>query len=85
VRELRFREEPAELGVSSDSRTKVHYCELAFSLGELLALLAATGLRVGEALGLKVSDFGPDCRVLHISRSIWRGRHRSQRLQILFE
>ena len=40
----------------------------------LFALLAATGLRIGEALGLKTTDFGPDCRVLHIRRSIWRGK-----------
>ena len=40
----------------------------------LFALLAATGLRIGEALGLKASDFCPDCCVLHISRSIWRGK-----------
>lgn len=40
----------------------------------LFTLLAATGLRIGEALGLGASDFGPDCRVLHISRSIWRGK-----------
>jgi len=39
----------------------------------LFLLLAATGLRIGEALGLKASDFGPHCRVLHVSRSIWRG------------
>jgi integrase len=40
----------------------------------LFALLAATGLRIGEALGLKVSDFGPDCHVLHIRSSFWRGK-----------
>jgi integrase len=40
----------------------------------LFALLAATGLRIGEALGLRDSDFGPDCRVLHVTRSIWRGK-----------
>ncbi len=39
----------------------------------LFSLLAATGLRVGEALGLRSSDFGPDCRVLHVRRSVWRG------------
>jgi integrase len=40
----------------------------------LFTLLAATGIRIGEALGLRTSDFGPDCRVLHIGRSIWRGK-----------
>jgi len=40
----------------------------------LFALLAGTGLRIGEALAVRPTDFGPDCRVLHIRRSIWRGR-----------
>lgn len=40
----------------------------------LFMLLAATGLRVGEAFALRSSDFGPDCRVLHIYRSVWRGQ-----------
>lgn len=40
----------------------------------LFALLAGTGLRIGEALALRATDFGPDCRVLHIRRSIWRGK-----------
>ena len=40
----------------------------------LFALLAGTGLRIGEALALRPTDFGPDCRVLHVRRSIWRGQ-----------
>jgi integrase len=40
----------------------------------LFALLAGTGLRIGEALGLKVADLSPDCRVLHVRRSIWDGK-----------
>jgi integrase len=40
----------------------------------LFTLLAGTGLRIGEALALRRTDFGPDCRVLHVRRSIWRGR-----------
>jgi integrase len=40
----------------------------------LFALLAGTGLRIGEALALSTTDFGPDCRVLHVRRSIWRGQ-----------
>jgi integrase len=40
----------------------------------LFALLAATGLRIGEALALRVTDLGPDCRLLHVRRSIWRGQ-----------
>jgi integrase len=34
----------------------------------LFALLAETGLRIGEALGVKAADFGPNCRVLHVSQ-----------------
>jgi integrase len=40
----------------------------------LFALLAGTGLRIGEALGLKLTDLSPDCRVLHVQRSIWHGQ-----------
>jgi integrase len=40
----------------------------------LFALLAGTGLRIGEALALKPTDFGPDCRVIHVRRSIWHGQ-----------
>jgi len=37
----------------------------------LVALLAASGLRIGEALGLKTEDLSPDCRTLHVRRSVW--------------
>lgn len=40
----------------------------------LFALLAGTGLRIGEALGLKIEDLSDDCSVLQVSRSIWHGR-----------
>jgi integrase len=40
----------------------------------LFALLAATGLRIGEALGLKTEDFSADCRMVSIRRSLWRGK-----------
>ena len=40
----------------------------------LFALLAGTGLRIGEALVLKVSDLSSDCRIIRIERSIWRGQ-----------
>ena len=43
----------------------------------LFALLAGTGLRIGEALALKPTDFGPDCRVLHVRRSLWNGQEQS--------
>lgn len=39
----------------------------------LFALLAGTGLRIGEALGLKTEDLSDDCTVLQVSRSIWHG------------
>jgi integrase len=37
----------------------------------LVALVAGTGLRIGEALAVRTEDFAPDCRVLHVKRSIW--------------
>ncbi len=40
----------------------------------LFELLAGTGLRIGEALGLRVTDLSPDCHVLHVRHSIWRGQ-----------
>ena len=43
----------------------------------LFALLAGTGLRIGEALGLKTTDFGPECRILHVNRSVWHGREQT--------
>ncbi len=38
----------------------------------LVALLAATGLRIGEALGLKTHDVSPDGKVIHIQRSVYK-------------
>jgi integrase len=43
----------------------------------LFAVLGGTGLRIGEALGLKTTDFGPDCRVLHVNRSVWGGQEQA--------
>jgi integrase len=43
----------------------------------LFALLAGTGLRIGEALALKTGDFSSDCRILHVSRSIWDGQEQA--------
>jgi integrase len=40
----------------------------------LFAVLAGTGLRIGEVLALKVTDLSPDCRVLYVRRSIWAGK-----------
>jgi integrase len=44
----------------------------------LFALLAGTGLRIGEALALRTTNFGPDCRVLHVEAS-GAGRSSSQK------
>jgi integrase len=40
----------------------------------IFALLAGTGLRIGEALALKPTDLSSNCRVLKVRRSIWRGK-----------
>jgi integrase len=37
----------------------------------LVALVAGTGLRIGEALAVRTEDFAPDCQVLHVKRSVW--------------
>jgi integrase len=39
----------------------------------MFALLAGTGLRIGEALAVKDTSFSPDCRMLYVRRSIWHG------------
>ena len=39
-----------------------------------MPILAWTGLRIGEALALKASDFSDDCRTVTVSRSVWRGQ-----------
>lgn len=38
------------------------------------ALLAGSGLPIGEALALKRTDLSPDCRLLHVTHSIWNGQ-----------
>jgi len=45
----------------------------------LFVVLAATGLRIGEALGLKWADidFDPKEPKLHVRRSIWRGQEQT--------
>lgn len=37
----------------------------------LYALLAGTGLRVGEAFGLEVRHLSPDCRTITVEQSCW--------------
>jgi len=45
----------------------------------LIALLAGTGPRIGEALGLKVEDLTDDCRVLRVRRSLWCRKEQAPR------
>jgi len=40
----------------------------------LVALVAGTGLRIGEALAIRTDDFDPLCRLLQVRRSVWRRR-----------
>lgn len=37
----------------------------------LYALLAGTGLRVGEAFGLEIKHLSPDCRIITVEQSVW--------------
>ncbi len=39
----------------------------------LYALLAGTGLRIGEALGLELKHLSDDCRVVTVEQSAWEG------------
>lgn len=39
----------------------------------LLALLAGTGLRVGEALGLELKHLSDDCQTVTVEQSCWQG------------
>ena len=40
----------------------------------LFALCAATGLRIGEALGIDIKDISPDCTVIKIRQKAWNGQ-----------
>lgn len=40
----------------------------------LFALLAGTGLRVGEALALNTENLSPDCRVIRVRHTMWAGQ-----------
>ena len=37
----------------------------------LVALVAGTGLQIGEALAVRTEDFDANCQVLHVRRSVW--------------
>jgi integrase len=60
---------------------KEKVCELASHSSSrfavLFSLIAGTGLRIGEALAVKASDFSDDFRVLKVTRSIWHGKEQS--------
>jgi len=43
----------------------------------LFALLAGTGMRIGEASGLHVDDLDLDNCVIHVRRGVWNGRELS--------
>jgi integrase len=43
----------------------------------LVALVAGTGLRIGEALAVRSEDFDPDHRVLHVRRRVWHRREQT--------
>ena len=43
----------------------------------LVALVAGTGLRIGEALAIRPDDFDPVCRLLQVRRSVWRRREQA--------
>ena len=43
----------------------------------LVALVAGTGLRIGEALAIRTDDFDPLCRLLQVGRSVWRRREQA--------
>ncbi len=51
----------------------------------LVALVAGTGLRIGEALAVRTEDFDPDCQVLHIRRSVWHRCEQAPRLRTRFD
>jgi integrase len=42
--------------------------------GLLFAVIAGTGLRIGEALALKWEDLSESCTVVNVRRSIWHGQ-----------
>jgi integrase len=52
--------------------------------GVLDALLAGTGLRIGEALAIRIEDYSEDhstisrdCTTIHVRKSIWRGKEQA--------
>jgi integrase len=50
----------------------------------LYALLAGSGLRIGEALGLEVKHLSPDCRTITIEQSCWQGAIQSPKTKAAY-
>jgi len=46
-------------------------------LATICFLAASTGMREGEIFGLKVSDLDFDRKLIHVQRSVWRGKIQS--------
>jgi integrase len=68
----------------NQSRPTIHEAEIPGLLNSLkwryavlLALVAGTGLRIGEALAVRTEDFDSACQVLHIRRSVWHRREQA--------
>jgi integrase len=48
----------------------------------LFALLAGSGLRPGEATGLKVGEHvSPDCKTLYVRQSVWNGKEQDPKTE----
>jgi integrase len=68
----------------NQSRPTIHEAEIPGLLNSLksryavlVALVAGTGLRIGEALAVRTEDFDSACQVLHIRRSVWHRREQA--------
>lgn len=49
----------------------------------LYALLAGTGIRIGEALGLEMKHLSADCRTITIEQSCWEGVIQADRKSVV--
>jgi integrase len=47
----------------------------------LFALLSATGMRIGEAVGLRLEDIDLDERIIRVQRAIWRGKEQTPKTE----
>ena len=69
--------------------TEAEISDLLKSLKEryavLVALVAGTGLRIGEALVVRTEDFYPDCQVLHVRRSVCIDASKHRKLRTRFD